>query len=61
MEISVNLHSKIKSLFKRDSRQRWEQEYLSQAIDLADLERRQKRLERGEIANPLLWKTKGSA
>jgi len=55
MEISVNLLSKIKSYFKKDSQQRWEEEYLSAAVDLTDLERRQKRLERGEIANTTLW------
>ena len=37
-----------------DSRQRWEEEYLSQATDLYDLERRQQRLMRGEVANPFL-------
>ena len=51
----MNLLSKVKNFFKKDSRQRWEEEYLSNAVDLIDLERRQKRLERGEIANPTLW------
>ena len=37
-----------------DSQQRWEEEYLSQATDLYDLERRQQRLIRGEVANPFL-------
>lgn len=59
METSVNLLSKVKaklnSLLKKDSYQRWEEEYLSGAVDLYDLERRQKRLERGEVASPLLW------
>ena len=55
----MNLLSKIKNFFKKDSRQRWEEEYLSQAKDLVDLEQRQKRLDRGEVANPILWKAKG--
>jgi predicted RNA-binding protein with EMAP domain len=59
METSVNLLSKVKaklsSLVRKDSYQRWEEEYLSGAVDLYDLERRQKRLERGEVANPTLW------
>lgn len=42
-------------MVKKDSYQRWEEEYLSRAVDLYDLERRQKRLERGEVASPLLW------
>jgi predicted RNA-binding protein with EMAP domain len=59
METSVNLLSKVKTklanLVKKDSQQRWEEEYLSGAVDLYDLERRQKRLERGEVASPVLW------
>jgi predicted RNA-binding protein with EMAP domain len=59
METSVNLLSKVKaklsSLVRKDSYQRWEEEYLSGAVDLYDLERRQKRLERGEVASPVLW------
>ena len=51
----MNLLSKVKTFFKKDSRQRWEEEYLSQAKDVYDLEQRQKRLERGEIANQSLW------
>ena len=51
----MNLLSKVKNFFKKDSRQRWEEEYLSQAKDVYDLEQRQKRLERGEIANQSLW------
>jgi predicted RNA-binding protein with EMAP domain len=55
----VNLLLKIKkrlsNLLTKDSQQRWEEEYLSQAKDLYDLERRQKRLERGEVANMQLW------
>jgi hypothetical protein len=45
---------KLFRLSVKESRQRWEEEYLSQATDLADLERRQRRLERGEVANPYL-------
>ena len=54
----MSLLSKIKkrfsNLLKMDSQQRWEEEYLSQATDLYDLERRQQRLIRGEVANPFL-------
>jgi len=50
-----NILQKIKAFFKKNSTMTWEEEYLSQSTSLEDLERRQKRLMRGEVANQALY------
>ena len=55
MSLLSRIKKKFNNFLKKDSQQRWEEEYLSQATDLYDLERRQQRLIRGEVANPFLY------
>jgi len=55
VNLLLEIKKRLSNLFTKDSQQRWEEEYLSRSVDLHDLERRQKRLERGEVANLQLW------
>jgi len=61
--MTIQLIKKLKEWFKSPSqtvRPSWEEEYLSQSTSLEDLERRQRRLERGEVVNPHLSRLRGA-